>query len=83
MTSIKMLMSDKPYDVKIIYNEENIYNMQYFFNYKKGNKIKTLFFIIINKENLKRCIETLERSYNLIKTVNEDSIDYSDLDIVF
>ena len=31
---------------------------------------------MINTENLERCIETLERSYNLIKTVNEDSIDY-------
>lgn len=30
----------------------------------------------INTEYLKRCIETLERSYSLIKTVKEDTIDY-------
>lgn len=30
----------------------------------------------INTEYLERCILTLERSYSLIKTVEEDSIDY-------
>lgn len=30
----------------------------------------------INTEYLQRCIDTLEKSYNLIKTVKEDSIDY-------
>ena len=30
----------------------------------------------INTEHLERCIETLEKSYNLIKTVEEGSIDY-------
>lgn len=30
----------------------------------------------LNTEYLKRCIETLERSYTLIKTVPESSIDY-------
>lgn len=30
----------------------------------------------INTEYLKKCIETLERSYSLIKTVEEDTIDY-------
>ncbi len=30
----------------------------------------------INTEHLERCIQTLERSYSLIKTVGEDTIDY-------
>lgn len=30
----------------------------------------------INTEYLERCIETLEKSYTLIQTVEEDSIDY-------
>lgn len=31
---------------------------------------------MINTEYLKKCIETLEKSYSLIKTVEENSIDY-------
>lgn len=31
---------------------------------------------MINTEHLYRCIETLEKSYDLIKTVEEGSIDY-------
>lgn len=30
----------------------------------------------INTEHLTRCIETLEKSYTLLKTVKQDSIDY-------
>lgn len=30
----------------------------------------------LNTEYLKRCIEILERSYTLIKTVEENTIDY-------
>ena len=30
----------------------------------------------INTEYLQRCIETLEKSYEMIKTAKEDSIDY-------
>ena len=30
----------------------------------------------INTEHLEKCIETLEKSYSLIKTVEEDSIEY-------
>lgn len=30
----------------------------------------------INTEYLQRCIDTLERSYDMIKTVQEDTVDY-------